>query len=60
MRNGRGAKGPAVAAIGLPRGPISFPAYQLLVLEERLRERQEAGDLKAVVDHLVAETTAGL
>jgi hypothetical protein len=29
---------------------VAFPAYQLLVLEERLRERQEAGELPAKMD----------
>jgi hypothetical protein len=46
---------------------IVFPAYQLVVVEERLRERQEAGELPLEMDStdfalrlLVAETTAGL
>jgi hypothetical protein len=30
--------------------PISFPAHQLLVLEERLREREEAGELPPEMD----------
>jgi hypothetical protein len=29
---------------------LSFPAYQLLVLEERLRERHEAGELPPEMD----------
>jgi hypothetical protein len=31
-------------------GLIVFPAYQLLVVEERLRERQEAGELPLEMD----------